>query len=131
MYVYVYMCVCVCLLHANTHTHTHRCTFDVESDTFELGTILDAPLLANQEDIEDICIAAVKERDIDIKLKAVMAGIHTHTHTCICTIECHTHIHTHIQTSAHTGLCRMCASRCSGTERNCCSTADRLRDSSP
>ncbi|CAC5424902.1 unnamed protein product [Mytilus coruscus] len=47
--------------------------FDVESETFQLRNILEAPLLQFKEDIEDICISAVKEKDIEAKLKQVIA----------------------------------------------------------
>ncbi|GCC35016.1 hypothetical protein chiPu_0013494 [Chiloscyllium punctatum] len=47
-------------------------TFDVESDQFTLKNITEAPLLKYKEDIEDICISAGKEKDIEAKLKAVI-----------------------------------------------------------
>ncbi len=46
--------------------------FDVESDSFLLRDIMAAPLLKNKEEIEDICISAVKEKDIEAKLKLVI-----------------------------------------------------------
>uniref|UniRef100_A0A4W3JT40 Dynein heavy chain 5, axonemal-like n=1 Tax=Callorhinchus milii TaxID=7868 RepID=A0A4W3JT40_CALMI len=51
---------------------TTGCTFDVESDHFSLKNIMEAPLLKSKEDIEDICISAVKEKDIEAKLKTVI-----------------------------------------------------------
>ncbi|EDO35603.1 predicted protein [Nematostella vectensis] len=48
-------------------------TFDIESDTFSLRNIMEAPLLKHKEDIEDVCIAAVKEKDIEAKMKMVIA----------------------------------------------------------
>ncbi|MBN3299228.1 DYH5 protein, partial [Amia calva] len=55
--------------------------FDVESENFLLRNIMEAPLLKNKEDIEDICISAVKEKDIDAKLNAVIAEWSGHAFT--------------------------------------------------
>ncbi|XP_018400014.1 PREDICTED: dynein heavy chain 8, axonemal [Cyphomyrmex costatus] len=47
--------------------------FDVESETFTLANVMQASLLKYKDDVEDICISAVKEQDIEFKLKQVIA----------------------------------------------------------
>ncbi|CAL8402248.1 dynein heavy chain 5, axonemal [Gadus morhua] len=56
-------------------------SFQVDSDTFSLKNILEAPLLKHKEDLEDVCISATKEKDIEAKLKDVMAEWSAHTLT--------------------------------------------------
>lgn len=48
-------------------------TLDVESPAFLLGDLMQAPLLPNKDDIEDVCVGANKEKDIEAKLKQVIA----------------------------------------------------------
>uniref|UniRef100_A0A8C3JBK3 Dynein axonemal heavy chain 8 n=1 Tax=Calidris pygmaea TaxID=425635 RepID=A0A8C3JBK3_9CHAR len=45
--------------------------FDIESDSFCLRNIMEAPILKHKDDIEDICISATKEKDIEAKLYQV------------------------------------------------------------
>ncbi|KAE8597580.1 hypothetical protein XENTR_v10016521 [Xenopus tropicalis] len=55
--------------------------FDVESESFSLKNIMEASLLKYKEDIEDICISAVKEKDIEAKLKSVISEWSAHCFT--------------------------------------------------
>nr|XP_043900355.1 dynein axonemal heavy chain 8 isoform X2 [Solea senegalensis] len=54
-------------------------SLQVASESFCLRNIMEAPLLKNKEDVEDICISAVKECDIEAKLKDVIAEWSGHT----------------------------------------------------
>ncbi|KER25686.1 hypothetical protein T265_14170, partial [Opisthorchis viverrini] len=47
--------------------------FNVESENFTLKNMLDAPLLDVKDDVEDICVSAVREKDIEAKLNVVVA----------------------------------------------------------
>ncbi|XP_019405170.1 PREDICTED: dynein heavy chain 8, axonemal [Crocodylus porosus] len=58
--------------HWNRIAETTEHPFDVESDSFCLRNIMEAPLLKHKEDIEDICISAIKEKDIEAKLSQVV-----------------------------------------------------------
>ncbi|XP_078399004.1 dynein axonemal heavy chain 8-like [Cetorhinus maximus] len=49
-----------------------RHEFNVASETFSLKNVMDAPLLQFKDEIEDICISSVKEKDIEAKLTQVM-----------------------------------------------------------
>ncbi|KAI8902513.1 dynein heavy chain and region D6 of dynein motor-domain-containing protein [Globomyces pollinis-pini] len=45
---------------------------NLDPEMFYVKTLLDAPLIEHQEDLEDVCTAAVKEAEIEIKLKATV-----------------------------------------------------------
>lgn len=47
-------------------------SFDPNDPKFTLGKLLDAPILKFKEDVEDICVGAGKELDIEAKLKQIV-----------------------------------------------------------
>ncbi|KFU84710.1 Dynein heavy chain 8, axonemal, partial [Chaetura pelagica] len=57
--------------HWNRIAETTGHPFDVESENFCLRNIMEAPILKYRDDIEDICISATKEKDIEAKLAQV------------------------------------------------------------
>ncbi|KAI9150964.1 hypothetical protein H9P43_009579 [Blastocladiella emersonii ATCC 22665] len=59
--------------HWDTIMKITKSTFNLDPEMFYLRNLLEAPLLKFREDIEDTCTAAVKEADIEVKLKQVIA----------------------------------------------------------
>jgi dynein heavy chain len=49
-----------------------KAELNLDPELFYVKDLLEAPLVQNQEDIEDICTAAVKEAEIEVKLKATV-----------------------------------------------------------
>ncbi|XP_037951167.1 dynein heavy chain 8, axonemal [Teleopsis dalmanni] len=47
--------------------------FDPTSSKFTLGKLLEAPILKHKDDVEDICVGASKELDIEAKLKQIVS----------------------------------------------------------
>lgn len=47
--------------------------FDVENPAYTLGDVMNAPLLKYKDDVEDVCVGAGKEKDIEAKLKQVIS----------------------------------------------------------
>ncbi|XP_063230049.1 dynein axonemal heavy chain 8-like [Bacillus rossius redtenbacheri] len=45
--------------------------FDVERETFSLRDVMEAPLLKFSAEVEDVCIGAVREKDIEYRLNGV------------------------------------------------------------
>ncbi|KAJ3342801.1 Dynein heavy chain 5, axonemal [Gonapodya sp. JEL0774] len=51
-----------------------KTTFNLDPDNFYLRHVMEAPLVQHREDVEDICVSAVKEADIEIKLRGVVSS---------------------------------------------------------
>jgi dynein heavy chain len=58
--------------HWDTIQDLTKTKFNLDPDMFYLKNLMEAPLLKYAEELEDICTAAVKEADIETKLKAVV-----------------------------------------------------------
>ena len=59
--------------HWQTIQNITKHTFNLEDPMFALKDVMEAPLVEHKEDIEDICMSAIKERDIESKLKTITA----------------------------------------------------------
>ena len=57
--------------HWQTIQNITKHTFNLEDPLFALKDVMDAPLVEHKEDIEDTCMSAIKERDIESKLKQI------------------------------------------------------------
>ena len=57
--------------HWQTIQNITKHEFNLEDPNFALKDVMDAPLVEHKEDIEDICMSAIKERDIESKLKQI------------------------------------------------------------
>ncbi|KAJ3249557.1 Dynein heavy chain 5, axonemal [Chytriomyces hyalinus] len=59
--------------HWDAIQNVSKTKFNLDPEMFYLRNLLDAPLVESKEDVEDICTSAVKETDIEIKLKQTVA----------------------------------------------------------
>ena len=57
--------------HWQTIQNLTKHNFNLEDPLFALKDVMEAPLPEHKEDIEDICMSAIKERDIESKLKQI------------------------------------------------------------
>ena len=64
-------------------------TFEVESDTFKLRNIMEAPLLKNKEEIEVRLLPAIRGlADGDTRLTLVLSSQMYISFTVVCRINC-------------------------------------------